>query len=103
MASDDSETRTRLAVQTVMQSRNGRRFVFELLEQCGVLESSFTPDALQTAFNEGKRNAGLFVMRLLDQHSPQEYFTMMSEAQELEDHDRRNDNHGNYEPGHSNG
>lgn len=63
----------------VMAHKQGRRFVWRLLEQYGVFRSSFRTDALEMAFLEGQRNDGLRLMADIHEHAPDRYVEMLGE------------------------
>lgn len=63
----------------LMSSKRGRRIVWRLLEHAGVFRSSFSPTAMQMAFNEGYRNYGNHTLGLLHQYCPELYPQMMKE------------------------
>lgn len=63
----------------LMSSKRGRRIVWRLLEQAGVFRSSFSPTAMQMAFNEGYRNYGNHTLGLLHQYCKELYPQMMKE------------------------
>jgi hypothetical protein len=48
-------------LRTLMQSIEGRRFIWRLLDRAGVFRTSFTGNST-TFFNEGQRNMGLIVL-----------------------------------------
>lgn len=56
-----------------------RAFIWRLLEQCGVYHTSFTGDSLTTAFNEGKRQVGLWMLTEMDEADKNSYSLMQSE------------------------
>jgi hypothetical protein len=58
-------------VRWLIADPRGRRIVRGLLERAGVFRSSFTNDALATAFREGERNAGLGLIALVMRHTPE--------------------------------
>jgi hypothetical protein len=72
-AQDDS------VVQVLMGSVAGRAWAHDVLEDCGVFRTTFTGEALQSAFNEGKRNVGLRLLSSIMQACPQAYVQMMGE------------------------
>ena len=63
----------------LMNSRRGRRIVWRLLEQAGTFRSSYSPTAMQMAFNEGFRNYGLRMLDLIHTNCPELYPQMMKE------------------------
>lgn len=69
----------------VMSEKSGRRFVWGLLSDCKVFQSSFTmPNGLQIAFNEGSRNVGLALLGRLHESCLDEYHLAQSEAMAFE-------------------
>jgi|GEM_PF-970952 len=60
----------------------GRAFVWRILEKCEVYQTTFTGDALTSAFKEGKRFIGLAVMGEVFTASPVVYRLMQDEADE---------------------
>lgn len=65
----------------LMQDQEGRLWVWDLLEFCGVFRSSFHQSNAQTAYNEGLRNVGLKLMADINRITPDQYFRMINEAQ----------------------
>lgn len=65
-------------VKLIMSSREGRRFVWRLLEMCGVYRSSFTGNS-ETFFREGQRNIGLMLLADVHEHCPDGFLTMLKE------------------------
>lgn len=62
-----------------MSNKQGRRFVYRLLESAGVWRLSFSTNAMQMAFNEGGRNQGLMLLMKLMAHCPEQYAVMLQE------------------------
>ena len=75
------EAKRQDAFRSLMATADGRRWVWWLLERCGVFRSSFTGDAT-TYFHEGTRNVGLMVIADINALCPQHFATMMTEAKE---------------------
>lgn len=71
-------------VRALMRNRPGRRFMWRVLDACGVFRSSFTGDNA-TFFNEGQRNIGLLLMADINEACPELYATMLAEARKRED------------------
>jgi hypothetical protein len=67
-------------VRGLMSTTQGRQWAYERLVACHIFASSFSLDALQMAFAEGERNAGLQLLNDVMQVSPDEYIQMMREA-----------------------
>lgn len=66
----------------LMSSRRGRRIVWRLLERAGVYRSSFNTNAMQMAFAEGARNAGLRLLAQVSAAAPETYMDMLKEQSE---------------------
>jgi hypothetical protein len=60
-----------------------RRFLWRLLSDCEVFRASFVPgiDALSLAYAEGRRNLGRELLAEVMRLSPEDYLTMLVEAQ----------------------
>jgi|TARA_R110000751_G_scaffold53587_4_gene115963 hypothetical protein len=50
-------------IRQVMATANGRGFILKLLEKSGVFNLSYSSNANETAFKEGRRSLGLSVYR----------------------------------------
>lgn len=73
--------RKTLDTKTVMSTKEGRRFVYGLLADCGIYKASFTaPNGLVLAFNEGSRNVGLKLLAHLQECCLEEFHLAESEA-----------------------
>lgn len=68
----------------LMNQARGRRLVWRLLSKAGIYQSSFTGDALSTAFKEGERNMGLRINALLFEHCPSSCAKMLVEQRDYE-------------------
>lgn len=66
-------------LRQVLEMAGGRNFIWRLLQQCGVYHTSFTGEALETSFNEGKRQMGLWTLDELFEASPHTYALMQKE------------------------
>lgn len=73
------------AIIATMSTRNGRRFVFNILSQCGLMRNAFTGQASTTDFNLGQQNIGHWLYNLIDVECPELYLTMMKESKETND------------------
>lgn len=70
------------ALKAVMQSREGRKFAWHLIDDSGCNGSSFdptNPDPCVTAFNEGRRRVGLQLQNKLYALCPDLYDAMLRE------------------------
>lgn len=66
----------------LMKSKQGRRFVWRMLEQAGMFRTSFSMNGLEMAKNEGQRNVGIMLMAEITTTCPEQYFVMIKEHQE---------------------
>ena len=65
----------------MMAHPQGRRIASRLLEQAGVMRTSFNHSGSVMAFNEGRRDIGLwFTSEMLDA-APEGYFKLLKEHQ----------------------
>ena len=64
----------------LMSGRRGRRIVHRFLQQHPILERSFTPNAAQTAYNEGEKAFTRWLLAELGRVCPDGYHQMMREA-----------------------
>lgn len=74
-----------------MSTMQGRRYFYHLLEICHIFNDPFSGDALREAYSKGERNIGLYIYGDIVRYCPNDFVTMMREAeieQEL-DHGRR--------------
>lgn len=63
----------------LMNSRRGRRYLWRLLGQAKVFHLSFNTNAMQMAFNEGRRNFGNRTLELIHLICPELYPAMIKE------------------------
>lgn len=63
----------------MMGHPQGRRVIGRLLEFAGVFRSSFNSGAAVMAFNEGRRDTGLFLTAELMEANPEGYFKILRE------------------------
>lgn len=66
----------------LMKRPDGRRFVWSMLERCGIFRTSFRPsqpDPYLTAFHEGERNVGLQLMSDIHRLCMADYVLMLKE------------------------
>ena len=59
-----------------------RRYVWDKLADCGIFRTTFSPDPLQMAFNEGQRNQGLVLLNDIIEHCPDQFIQAMKEHNE---------------------
>ena len=80
----DLEQREKDDIKFVMDSEQGRRVVWALLEKGQVFGTCFNVDPNITAFNEGQRNVALVLFQRGMTHCPDQYLKMAAEASEQE-------------------
>lgn len=66
-------------VSVILSTREGRRYLWELLAQCRVFQTIWEPSA-RIHFLEGQRNIGLKVLADINDADPTAYVTMLSES-----------------------
>lgn len=71
----------------VMSNKQGRRFVWRLLEKAGVFRVSFNTNNAVMAFNEGNRNAGLQLLNDIMIACPEKHTLMLNEQKEARERD----------------
>ncbi|AWZ98872.1 hypothetical protein L356_09025 [Enterobacter sp. MGH 10] len=81
---NDLEQREKDDIKFVMDSEQGRRVVWGLLERGQVFGTCFNVDPNITAFNEGQRNLALVLFQRVMTHCPDQYLKMAAEASEQE-------------------
>lgn len=81
---NDLEQREKDDIKFVMDSEQGRRVVWGLLEKGQVFGTCFNVDPNITAFNEGQRNLALVLFQRVMTHCPDQYLKMAAEASEQE-------------------
>lgn len=72
----------KIEASRLLQTPEGRHLVWRILEQCGVYRSSFTGDPNQTAFLEGQRSIGLWIMSEIVLTDGFDMFNIMSKEAE---------------------
>jgi len=70
-------------IQQIMSTREGRAWIYSILEVTHIWLSSFSSDALIMAFNEGERFIGLMLLADVTTAAPERYLEMLQEAREL--------------------
>lgn len=66
-------------LQKVLKIPEGRRLIRRLLEEAGIFKASFSQNSMLTAFNEGKRDQGLWLIRDIDEADPNAYAQIQRE------------------------
>jgi len=70
------------ALGSVLSTRQGRFFVWQLLSRCRVFRSSYNDNTHRMAESEGRRAIGLGIMSDIETHFPEFYTIMVNEQQE---------------------
>ncbi len=65
----------------ILQSKEGRRFLWKLLSKCRVFSSIWEPSA-KIHYNAGSQDLGHFIQAEIVTASQERYFEMMTEAKE---------------------
>lgn len=81
-ASKLAARRIKGGVQYMMGHRSGRHLMWYLLAQFGVFHEGFSDNPLALARSSGRRSAGLQLMQLIDNFTPEKYAKMAEEARE---------------------
>jgi len=68
----------------ILDSAQGRRYIWRVLERCGVFKSSFVTSS-EIYFNEGKRDIGLKILAEIMECDPQAYLKMATNKDEKND------------------
>jgi len=66
-------------LQKVLKLPEGRRLVWRILSEAGVFKASFSLNSMQTAFNEGRRDIGIWLIQDVDRAEPNAYAQMQRE------------------------
>lgn len=68
--------------RSLMSTTSGREFVWNILDSCQVFSSTFTAEALTSAFNEGRRSVGLQLLDTIMTACPDLYLQAQRESNE---------------------
>jgi hypothetical protein len=74
----ERQRRTLAGLKHLVESPDGRTWLWELLAFCGISRTSFDGTS-RTYFNEGARNVGLRIQADLTRHFPDRYVQMLRE------------------------
>lgn len=81
--SDDEGKKERgletLAIQTTMSTKDGRHFMWRILEQSGIFTDNFDENPIIHARNAGSRSLGLWLDNELKDAALGSYMTMIKE------------------------
>lgn len=65
-------------LRAVAATPGGVRVLRRILERCGVYKLSYAPDAGATAFNEGMRNIGLWILSEVEESAPEQIVALLT-------------------------
>lgn len=71
-------------LRSVLNTIEGRRFLWRILEFCGLYKTSFTGSS-ETFFLEGQRNVGIKLITEIIETEPEAYLLMMKEHRKGEE------------------
>lgn len=77
---DELATREREDLRRVLDSREGRRVLWSILDAAGVYGASYTGEAISTAYAEGRREIGITLLRKIESLAPGSFITMQREV-----------------------
>lgn len=78
-------------LKRLMSCRWGRRFMWGLLNRAGVWRLSFSTNAMQMAFAEGRKNEGLAMMAAIHKLCPDRWTEMLKEQKQHDDRSTSDD------------
>lgn len=70
----------RADLATVLKTFAGRRVIWLLLQHGRIFDPSFSPDACEMAYNEGRKSAGLLLLKEIEEIEPGILGALMKEA-----------------------
>lgn len=72
MSGKNSPCKEHNEISLLLQQPHGVSFLQKLLQMTGVWSASYVhKDSLASAYNEGKRSVGLYILQQVQVHSPQ--------------------------------
>lgn len=75
--------RTRLDLEAVLSTLQGRRVLISILERCGVYRSPYMGERDATNFRLGEHNIGLWLAAQIEIVGPMEYATLLVERAKM--------------------
>lgn len=82
---DREEQRRRDDLNWILSTRQGRRFVYTLMNTCRLFEPTMAQDSKLTAYLEGRRAVALDLRNAINTLQPSAFATMIRESQEDDD------------------
>ena len=74
-------------LKALLKDPTFRRFLWRFMERCGIYHTTFTGESLSSAFEEGKRQIGLWTVTEIFSADVRAYGLMMAENQKEEKDD----------------
>ncbi len=72
-------------VRSILLTKEGRRFFWKYLGECGLFKETHCGERTHdSAFKEGQRSVGLYLLRAMNASVPEAYSQMQKEALEFE-------------------
>lgn len=66
-------------IKKLLKSPEFRRFIWSILSETGIFRASFTNNSMNTAFLEGKRDVGLWLIKDIDEADTNALFQIRQE------------------------
>lgn len=85
MKSEDRRKQDEQDLRSLLGKPEGRRFFYRVLAQSGLYSSSYASDATATAFNEGRRDVAIRLLREAQRVAPDLYARGLREAIDAEE------------------
>ncbi len=83
---DERAAEERLAAQqrrndlrTVLSTESGRRFIWGVIQRCGVFQGASSLEPMNISYSEGRRSVGLFLLGDVMAFHPDLFLTMQKE------------------------
>jgi len=79
MSQDNPRSEELHTIRKLMNTENGRSFMFRCLQRCGTYDSVFDTDALKHAYNSGSRDFGVWLECELKEAANESFLIMLRE------------------------
>lgn len=70
-------------IKRLMGTVWGRRIIYRLLTRARIYHSTFNNSGSVTAFQEGQRWMGLYLLNIINRHCPEQYLLMLQESKNV--------------------
>lgn len=68
------------SLKVVLSSKEGRKYLYDLIDFCGMHRGGFTSNGSETFFKEGMRNVALKIFADIGRIDPDAYMKMIQET-----------------------